>query len=110
MSNRLTTDFWVSAYLKRLRLENIPVFVTSKGDPTAGVVMVKLNTLDGQAVAYQRSYDLMSGERAWVILSEGDERQVDDAIAKQRSFDPDLWVIEVEDKSGRHLLDQEGLS
>ncbi|EPX76943.1 DUF1491 family protein [Litoreibacter arenae] len=110
MSDRLTTDFWVSAYLNRLRLASIPVFVTAKGDPTAGVVMVKLNTLDGQAVAYQRSYDLMRGERAWVVLSEGDERQVDEAIAKQRSFDPDLWVIEVEDKAGRHLLDQEGLT
>lgn len=110
MSNRLTTDFWVSAYLNRLRLENIPAFVTSKGDPTAGVVMVKLNTLNGLAVAYQRSFDLMSGERAWVVLREGAQQDVDAAIAKQRSFDPDLWVIEVEDKSGRHLLDQEGLT
>ncbi|MEP3345848.1 MAG: DUF1491 family protein [Litoreibacter sp.] len=110
MSDRLTTDFWVSAYLNRLRLANIPVFVTSKGDLTAGVVMVKLNTLDGQAVAYQRSFDLMTGTRAWVVLSDGAERDVDDAIAKQRSFDPDLWVIEVEDKLGRHLLDEDGLA
>ena len=110
MSNRLTTDFWVSAYLNRLRLENIPAFVTAKGDATAGVVLVKMNTLDGQAVAYQRSYDLMSGERAWVVLSDGAERDVDSAIARQRSFDTDLWVIEVEDKAGRHLLDEEGLS
>ena len=110
MTNRLTTDFWVSAYLNRLRLADIPVFVTAKGDATAGVVMVKLNTLDGQAVAYQRSFDLMTGARAWVVLSEGGERDVDEAIAKQRSFDTDLWVIEVEDKAGRHLLDEDGLS
>ena len=110
MTNRLTTDFWVSAYLNRLRLADIPVFVTAKGDATAGVVMVKLNTLDGQAVAYQRSFDLMTGARAWVVLSEGGERDVDEAIAKQRSFDTALWVIEVEDKAGRHLLDEDGLS
>lgn len=110
MTNRLTTDFWVSAYLNRLRLADIPVFVTAKGDATAGVVMIKLNTLDGQAVAYQRSFDLMTGARAWVVLSEGAERDVDEAIAKQRSFDTDLWVIEVEDKAGRHLLDEDGLS
>ncbi|PTX57294.1 hypothetical protein C8N43_1961 [Litoreibacter ponti] len=110
MAERLTSDFWVSAYLTRLRLHDIPAFITAKGDKTAGAVLVKLNTLDGQAVCYQRSFDLMSGERAWVVLAEGDEPAVDASIAKQRSFDRDLWVIEVEDRAGRHLLDQEGLA
>ena len=107
---RLTTDVWVSAYLTRLRLADIPAFVTAKGDPTAGTVMVKLNTLNGQARAFQRSFDLMSGARAWVTLAEGEEAEVDASLAKQRSFDPDLWVIEVEDRQGRHLLDEPGLS
>jgi hypothetical protein len=42
-------------------------------------------------------------------LAEGDEQAVDTAIGKQRSFDPDLWVVEVEDRQGRHLLDEPGL-
>ena len=84
--------------------------MTAHGDDTAGAVLVKLNTLDGQAQAFQRSFDLMSGERAWVVLAEGEERAVDEAIAKQRGFDPDLWVIEVEDRAGRHLLDEPGLA
>nr|WP_217360467.1 MULTISPECIES: DUF1491 family protein [unclassified Aliiroseovarius] len=105
----MTADVWVSAYLTRLRLAGIPAFVTRKGDVTAGAVLVKLNTLDGRAVAYQRSFDLITGERAWVVLSEGEERDVDAALSRQKSFDPDLWVIEVEDKSGRHLLDEPGL-
>jgi len=107
--SRLTSAFWVQAYLTRLRLADIPAFVTSHGDDTAGAVLVKLNTLDGHAQAFQRSFDLMSGERQWVPLAEGPESDVDDAITKQRSFDPDLWVIEVEDRAGRHLLDQPGL-
>jgi hypothetical protein len=52
----------------------------------------------------------MTGDRNWVILSEGDERDVDASLSKQRSFDPDLWVIEVEDRQGRNLLDEPGLS
>ena len=77
---------------------------------TGGAVLVKLATLDGNAVLFQRSFDLMSGERVWVELSKGAERDVDEAIAKQRGFDRDVWVIEVEDRAGRHLLDQEGLA
>ena len=107
---RLTADIWVSAYLARLRLVDIPAFVTAKGDATAGAVLVKLNTLDGQAKAFQRSFDLMSGERTWVVLAEGDDAAVEAALARQRGFDPDLWVIEVEDRQGRHLLDEPGLS
>jgi hypothetical protein len=106
---RLTAEFWVKAYLARLRLQEIPAFVVAHGDDTAGAVLVKLNTLDGQARAFQRSFDLMSGARTWVTLAEGEEPAVDEAIAKQRSFDPDLWVIEVEDRAGRHLLDEPGL-
>ena len=107
---RLTARFWVDAYLARLRMYDIPAFVVAHGDDTGGAVLVKLATLDGKAVLFQRSFDLMSGERVWVELSNGAECDVDDAIAKQRSFDPDLWVIEVEDRAGRHLLDQEGLA
>ena len=107
---RLTASFWVQAYLTRLRLADIPAFVTAHGDDTGGAVLVKLNTLDGQARAYQRSFDLMRGTRAWVVLAEGEEPGVDAAIARQRGFDPDLWVIEVEDRAGRHLLDEDGLA
>ena len=79
---RLTAEFWVHAYLARLRLVGIPAFVVAHGDDTGGAVLVKLNTLDGQATVYER----------------------------QRRTDPDLWVIEVEDRAGRHLLDEPGLS
>lgn len=106
---RLTSEIWIAAYLTRLRLADIPAFVVSRGDGTAGAVLVKLNTLDGQARAFQRSFDLMSGERQWVVLAEGEEAGVDASVAKQQSFDPDLWVIEIEDKAGRTLLDEPGL-
>lgn len=107
---KLTAEIWVSAYIKRLSLLEIPAFVVKKGDLTAGAVIVKLNTLDGQATLFQRSFDLMTGERRWDILSQGAEQDVDMSLAKQRSFDPDLWIIEVEDRDGRHLLDDPSLA
>ncbi|MDF1803723.1 DUF1491 family protein [Thalassovita sp.] len=110
MTDRLTARFWVDAYMTRLRLYDIPAFVVAHGDDTAGAVLVKLNTLDGVAQVFQRSFDLMSGDRKWIELSSGPEPDVDAAITRQRGFDPDLWVIEVEDRAGRHLLDEPGLA
>jgi hypothetical protein len=110
MTPRLTADFWVRAYLARLQQANIPAYITRRGDPTAGAVLVKLATLDGNAQALQRSFDLMTGSRVWVTLTEGPEPDVDAAIARQRRNDPDLWVIEVESRDGRTLLDEDGLA
>ena len=109
MAPRLTARFWVDAYLARLRFADIPAFVVAHGDDTGGAVLVKLNTLDGAAVLYQRSFDLMADRPVWAELSSGAEADLDAAVARQRGFDPDLWVIEVEDRAGRHLLDQDGL-
>lgn len=110
MTVRLTAALWVSAYLNRLRLADIAAYVTAKGDPTAGAVVVKVATLDGRARAFQRSFDLMANTRIWVVLAEGPEPEVDAMLTRQRGRDPDLWVIELEDRQGRTLLDQDGLA
>ena len=109
MTPRVTSEFWVKAYMTRLRVMDIPAFLTSRGDVTAGAVLVKINTLDGNAQAFQRSYDT-DGNRIWVPLSEGPDAEVEEALSRQRQYDPDIWIIEVEDKQGRSLLDQDGLS
>ncbi|MFT5785878.1 MAG: hypothetical protein ACI9KK_001229 [Ascidiaceihabitans sp.] len=100
----------MDAYLTRLRMFDIPAFVVAHGDDTGGAVLVKLSTLDGKAVLYQRSFDLMTGVRNWAELASGSDVDVDASIDRQRGFDPDVWVIEVEDRQGRHLLDQDGLT
>ncbi len=110
MAPRLTSELWVAAYLTRLRLANIPAYLTARGDPTAGAVLVKVATLDGHARAFQRSFDLSTDTRVWVVLAEGGEPDVDALLTRQRSRDPDLWVIELEDRQGRTLLDQDGLA
>ncbi|MDV4168754.1 DUF1491 family protein [Rhodovulum sp. FJ3] len=107
---RLAAEFWVQAYLARLRLVDIPAFVVARGDDVAGSVLVKQSTLDGQAALYERRFDLMSGDRVWDCVISGPEGDVDQTITRQRANDPDLWVIEVEDRQGRHLLDQDGLA
>lgn len=109
MSARLASGLWVAAYLTRLRLADIPAYLTARGDETAGAVVVKCATLDGQARAMQRVYDFEQDRRIWVLLANGAEADVDATIARARRSDPDLWVIEIEERTGRDLLDQDGL-
>ena len=68
---RLTAEFWVQAYLARLRLADIPAFVTARGDATAGAVVVKLNTLDGRAQAFARRWRRRSGGSGGSIRTSG---------------------------------------
>ncbi len=110
MAPRLASGVWVSAYLTRLRLVDIPAYVTAKGDAEAGAVVVKVALLNGAARAFERRSDLMTGARAWIVLAEGPEPEVDALLLRTRARDPDLWVIELEDRQGRTLLDEDGLS
>lgn len=103
--SRLAAGLWVSAYLQRLSLAGIPAHVVARGDPTAGAVVVKTATMDGRAVARQRTLDPMTSRRQWMVLRDGAEAEVDAALDRQRRLDPDLWILEVESPSGRDLLD-----
>ena len=105
---RLTSEFWVKAYLARLRLYDIPVFVRARGDATAGAILIKLSTLDGQAQLFTRGL-AFDGPRGWDVLAEGEDADVEAAMARQRSYDSDVWVLELEDAQGRHLLNEPGL-
>lgn len=104
MSARLASGIWVAAYLRRLQIEGVAAYVIARGDDTAGAVLVKLALMNGQARAYMRGFDLTHDAHVWQVLTEGAEPDVDAAITRQRGFDPDLWVIEVEDPRGRDFL------
>ena len=82
---RLASGLWVSAYLTRLRLADLPAYVTAKGDATAGAVIVKSATLDGRARAYTGgSLDVTSpitGEHIAAVV-ETDSAGCDIAVAE----------------------------
>lgn len=107
---RLTTSIWVSAYLARLQQAGIFAHVAKKGDGTAGAVAVKVARMDGSASFFTRVFG-PEGGRVWEAqMQAAPEPDVDAALARQRHYDPDLWIIEVEDPRGRHLLDAPGLA
>ena len=106
---RLATGIWVSAYLMRLSQAGIHAHVVRKGDPTAGAVVVKVALMNGRASFFTRCYG-PDGKIAWQArIEDAGEAEVDAALTRQRGYDPDLWVIEVEDPRGRHMLDAPGM-
>ena len=103
--NRLTSLFWVQAYIKKLNLLGVPAFVVSHGDDTAGAIIVKVNKLNGDAVLFERSFSLDKNLNQWSKFESGDEKELDELLSRQLSRDRDLWIIEIESREGDPFLD-----
>ena len=103
--DRLTSSFWVQAYIKKLNLLGVPAFVVSHGDDTAGAIIVKVNKLNGDAVLFERSFSLDKNLNQWSKFESGDEKELDELLSRQLSRDRDLWIVEIESREGDPFLD-----
>ena len=103
--SRLTSSFWVQAYIKKLNLLGVPAFVVSHGDDTAGAIIVKVNKLNGDAVLFERSFSLDKSLNQWSKFESGDEKELDELLTRQLSRDRDLWIVEIESREGEPFLD-----
>ena len=112
---RLKSSIWVAAYLRRCQIEGVFGAVRRRGAEEAGAVMVKVATLDGNAMLYvpapQTAYgpqdDGEGLDRIFtpVWAEPVSEATVEERLAKEIRFDPDAWIVETEDRAGRHFLD-----
>ena len=101
----LSTDIWVSALIRRAEQGGAFAVVARKGDARAGSVLVKvLDRGEGPARLYAEA-TRMDGERVWMQPARSDqEADLDRYIERALRVDPDLWVVEIEDREGRHFL------
>ena len=113
---RLKSRVWVSAYVRRCNVEGVFAVVRRRGAEEAGAIFIKVNRLDDTADVY--------GPAPQAAFGDDDDAAVDRAfspamktmpapdveaeayLARQIRFDPDLWIIETEDRAGRHFLDR----
>ena len=109
---RLKSSIWVAAYLRRCQTEGIFGAVRKRGAEEAGAVFVKIALLDGNAMLYapapQTAYDESRPvERIFVPTSPKaqPETTIEERLARELRFDPDAWIVETEDRAGRHFLD-----
>ena len=107
---RIRTDFWVSAYFRRCEVAGLVAVLRRRGAAEAGAVMIKVDRLDGTAILLgpaPQSEAAEDGGRSFVAVHR--EETIDSPAAEARltreiGFDPDLWIVEVEDRQGRSLL------
>ena len=101
----LSTDIWVTALIRRAEIGGGFGVVARKGDPRAGAVLVKaLNRSNGTAKLYSEATRL-DGERVWMQpVPSQQEADLDRYIERTARIDPDIWVVEIEDREGRHFL------
>jgi len=101
MTARLRAEIWAGAYLRRRNADGAAAVVVRRGDPDAGAIFVKVYQGSGAARLFAPAVS-PEGERGFrdVMRGSAPEPDVDARIAREAGFDPDIWVIEVEDASG----------
>src|SRR5262245_36061663 len=111
---RLKSAIWVAAYIRRCQIEGAFAAVRRRGAEEAGAIFVKLNRLDGTAELFgpapQSVFDdARPSDRLFTrCLAEqpAPEAKIEERLVRELRFDPDAWIVEVEDRAGRHFLDR----
>ena len=111
---RLKSGIWVAAYLRRCDVEGVFAAVRRRGAEEAGAIFIKINRLDGTGTLYspapQTEFDEARPADRMFTAAVGRDKPAADAdiearLVKEIRFDPDLWIVEVEDRAGRNFLD-----
>lgn len=99
---RLTTDFWVSALIRRTFDTGGFAAVEVRGAGEAGAVFITCRDRFGHTDLYgpapQASYgDDRPADRLFVaMLREAGEAELEARLAKERRFDTDAWIVALE--------------
>jgi hypothetical protein len=107
MTPRLKPGFYVRALIRRAEAGGAQAYLLKKGSEEAGAVYLSILRLDGTQMVLSQAY-LGDGERIWLrpLGEVCDGERARNYFAKQMKFDPDLWILEIEDGEGRSFVDE----
>lgn len=97
----LPTALWIEGHLRQLATQAVPYYIVNRGNHASGTLMLKLCAPGQGCKLLQQQRDL-DGNMAWTNALPQDlveETMADDYIRRAIARDPDVWVIEIEDKN-----------
>jgi hypothetical protein len=106
MTPRLKSTIYVQALIRRAETAGASAYQVRRGAEEAGAVFLKINRLDGTCMVLSPAR--RGEERVWTkpLGDAADEARASDYFAKQIRFDPDIWIVEIEDRQGRAFVDE----
>jgi hypothetical protein len=110
---RLKSEIWVKAYLRRCQYNGAAGVVARHGDDDAGAIFIKIMRADGWASVFSPApagLDDADFDRRWVSRFKSEfvaEAEAEALLKREAGFDGDIWIVEIEDREGRHFLGDE---
>ncbi len=103
---RLKSSIYVQALIRRAEIAGAQAYLVRRGAEEAGAVFIRLNRLDGTSTVLSPAS--RGEERVWTrpLGEAADAQKCADYFAKQMRFDPDIWIVEIEDRQGRSFVDE----
>lgn len=104
---RLKAGIFVRALIRRVQVAGASAFVVRSGSEEAGAIILKLARLDGTVLVLNQARNAR-GELVWAQALGGwvDEKRAGEWCDRQVKFDPDVWIVEIEDREGRAFVDE----
>ena len=107
MQPRIKSAIQVKAIIRRAEVAGAQAFLVRRGQEDAGALFLKLSRLDGTFTVLNQARR-GDGELIWTkpLGDSADEEAIGKYLEKQLRFDPDLWILEIEDREGRAFVDE----
>lgn len=107
MAWRLKAEIWVKALIRRAQSGGAQAALVKRGDRDGGSMLVRVNLLDGRSLLFSPMTD-MNDERVWHARGGAalPNAEIEAQIARDVARDPDVWLVEIEDKQARHFIEE----
>ena len=101
---RLKSAIYVQALIRRCESAGAAAYLLRRGAEEAGAILLKVNRLDGSCMVLSQAR--RGEELVWLrpLGDSTDDSRAADYFARQLRIDPDLWIVEIEDRQGRSFV------